>query len=317
MSKKRGLGRGMDALLKTNDSAIKEAVKNAEKNGILEVSLLKIKPNPDQPRKIFKDDEIRELAETIKENGLINPLTLRDKGDHYQIISGERRFRALKYLKMEKANALVLDVSDEKMLEITLVENIQRSDLNAVEIAESYKKLIDIFNIRHEDLAHRVGRSRSAITNSMRILDLSSSIRQMIINEKLSEGHARVLLSVGDLKEREKLAKETVENKYSVRDLERLVKGEKIEKTDKIEAAKIQSKESHKTEIKSKDPNIKKIENELEKIFATKVSVQDKNGKEGRIVIEYYSADDFSRIIEIIEESIRKSNGKEVKIIEY
>ncbi len=312
MSKKRGLGKGLDALLKSdkeniinNDKEIRKSLDEVHTTvGVSKILLSKIKPNPDQPRKVFNDNEIKELAETIKSNGLINPLTLRCKDNEYQLVSGERRFRALQSLGMEEADAIVIEVADEKMLEITLIENIQRADLNAVEIALSYRKLIDDFKIKHDDLAKRIGRNRSTVTNSMRILELSDSIKQLIIEEKISEGHARALLSEKDEIRRERLAIEIVEKSLSVRDIENIVK--------------IKDKNIYKdNEAKPNDPNLKKIENDLEKIFATKVNVVDKNGQSGKIVIEYYSSDDLIRIIDILEKDEYQKKSSTKEIIEY
>ena len=303
MSRKGGLGQGMNALIKSGDRDIKKAVEEAEKNGVLEIDIKLIEMNPDQPRKVFNEEQIKGLAESIKENGLINPITLREKGGKFQIISGERRFRAFKFLERNKVPALVLkNIADSKMLELTLVENIQREDLNAIEIAKSYKKLIYDLNIKQEELANRVGKSRSAVSNSMRILDLSENIQNMILQGKLTEGHARAILSLTNEKERENFAKIIVEKNYSVRECERIVK-------EKKESKNIQSKETPK-----KDPNIKKLENDLEKIFSTKVNVIDKNGKEGKIIIEYYSADDLSRIMDMLDNIDLEQNSSKPKL---
>lgn len=292
-SKKRhGLGKGMNALIKSNDIEIVEALETADKMGVQEIDMTHIDVNPDQPRKVFGTDDIEGLARTIDEHGLINPITLREKDGRYQIISGERRFRALKFLNRTKAPALILNVQDSKMLELTLIENIQREDLNAIEIAYSYKKLIDDLNIKQEDLANRVGKSRSTIANSMRILDLSDNIKSYIVEGKITEGHARSILSLSDKDAREKLALDIIENSYSVREVEEIARNSKLDKKEIVEKI---------DKLTKKDPNIKKIENDLEKVFATKVSVQDKNGKEGRIIIEYYNPDDLERIMEIIE----------------
>lgn len=304
MSRKGGLGgQGMKALIKSGDKDIKKAVEEAEKNGVLEIDIKLIEMNPDQPRKVFNEEEIKGLAESIKENGLINPITLREKDGKYQIISGERRFRAFKFLERDKVPALVLkNIADSKMLELTLVENIQRTDLNPIEIAKSYKKLIYDLNIKQEELANRVGKSRSTVSNSMRILDLSENIQNLILEGKITEGHARAILSLQGEKERENFAKIIVEKNYSVRECERIVKEKK------------ESKDSKNKEEKKKDPNIKKLENYLEKIFSTKVNVVDKNGKEGKIVIEYYSGDDLSRIMDILDNIDLEKNSTKPKL---
>ncbi|PTY40847.1 ParB/RepB/Spo0J family partition protein [Brachyspira hampsonii] len=313
MSRKGGLGgQGLSALIKSTDNEIRTAAEEAEKKGVLEVDVSLIDVNPDQPRKVFNEEEIQGLAESIKENGLINPITLREKDGKYQIISGERRFRAFKFLNRDRVPALVLEnIADSKMLELTLVENIQRADLNAIEVARSYKKLIYDLNIKQEELALRVGKSRSTISNSMRILDLSENIQNLILESKITEGHARAILSLNDENEREKFAKEIVENGYSVRECERIVKERKNNISNNSDSNNEENTEN-KNEIKKenkKDPNIKKLENDLEKIFSTKVNVIDKNGKEGKIVIEYYSSDDLSRIMDMLEKVYERENG--------
>ncbi|WP_157152974.1 ParB/RepB/Spo0J family partition protein [Brachyspira murdochii] len=312
MSRKGGLGgQGMNALIKSADSEIRKAAEEAEKRGVLEVDISLIDVNPDQPRKIFNEEEIQGLAESIRENGLINPITLREKDGQYQIISGERRFRAFKFLNRDKVPALVLEnIDDSKMLELTLVENIQRADLNAIEIARSYKKLIYDLNIKQEELANRVGKSRSTISNSMRILDLSENIQNLILESKITEGHARAILSLTDENEREAFAKEIVENGYSVRECEKIAKERKNENNQQENNPK-----DTKKKIK-KDPNIRQLENDLEKIFSTKVNVIDKNGKEGKIVIEYYSSDDLSRIMDMLDKIHERENST-IPTLEY
>ncbi|EKV55865.1 ParB/RepB/Spo0J family partition protein [Brachyspira hampsonii] len=311
MSRKGGLGgQGLSALIKSTDNEIRTAAEEAEKKGVLEIDVSLIDVNPDQPRKVFNEEEIQGLAESIKENGLINPITLREKDGKYQIISGERRFRAFKFLNRDRVPALVLEnIADSKMLELTLVENIQRADLNAIEVARSYKKLIYDLNIKQEELALRVGKSRSTISNSMRILDLSENIQNLILESKITEGHARAILSLNNENEREEFAKEIVEKGYSVRECERIVKERKNNISNNSDS---NNNEENKNEIKKenkKDPNIKKLENDLEKIFSTKVNVIDKNGKEGKIVIEYYSSDDLSRIMDMLEKVYERENG--------
>ena len=310
MMRKGGLGgQGLNALIKSTDNEIRTSAEEAEKRGVLEIDVSLIDVNPDQPRKVFNEEEIQGLAESIRENGLINPITLREKDGQYQIISGERRFRAFKFLNRDKVPALVLqNIDDSKMLELTLVENIQRTDLNAIEIARSYKKLIYDLNIKQEELANRVGKSRSTISNSMRILDLSENIQNLILESKITEGHARAILSLEDENQREEFAKEIIENGYSVRECEKIVKERKNNNSVQDNQEAENNNESIKKE-KKKDPNIRQLENDLEKIFSTKVNVLDKNGKEGKIVIEYYSSDDLSRIMDMLEKIHERENS--------
>lgn len=314
MSRKGGLGgQGLSALIKSTDNEIRTAAEEAERRGVLEIDVSLIDVNPDQPRKVFNEEEIQGLAESIKENGLINPITLREKDGKYQIISGERRFRAFKFLNRDRVPALVLEnIADSKMLELTLVENIQRADLNAIEVARSYKKLIYDLNIKQEELANRVGKSRSTISNSMRILDLSENIQNLVLESKISEGHARTILSLDDENEREEFAKEIVEKGYSVRECERIVKERKNNISNDSNSNNSEENTENQNEVKKenkKDPNIKRLENDLEKIFSTKVNVIDKNGKEGKIVIEYYSSDDLSRIMDMLEKVYERETG--------
>ncbi len=332
MSKKRGLGgKGLNALLKA-DEAVVEQHSNL---GIQKVELAKIIPNPDQPRVVFDEDEILGLAESIESNGLINPLTLRLKDGQYQIISGERRFRALKTLEREFAEAIVLDVGDERMLEITLVENIQRADLNSIEVALSYRKLLDDFNITHDEIAKRVGKSRSTITNSLRILELSEDIRNLIVVGKISEGHARVLLREKDEDKRRLLVADIIEKGLSVRELENLFKEnggdenadsdntqdvvDDIENTENNNDSQSKEKTAEMQLPQTKDANHRKIEDDLEKIFATKVNLVSKDFKTGKIVIEYYSPEDLIRIIDILERDMLASNDGQAKpeVIHY
>ena len=317
MMRKGGLGgQGLNALIKSTDNEIRTSAEEAEKRGVLEIDISLIDVNPDQPRKVFNEEEIQGLAESIKENGLINPITLREKDGQYQIISGERRFRAFKFLNRDKVPALVLqNIDDSKMLELTLVENIQRADLNAIEIARSYKKLIYDLNIKQEELANRVGKSRSTISNSMRILDLSENIQNLILESKITEGHARAILSLEDENQREEFAKEIIENGYSVRECEKIVKERKNNNSVQDNQEAENNNESIKKE-KKKDPNIRQLENDLEKIFSTKVNVLDKNGKEGKIVIEYYSSDDLSRIMDMLEK-IHERETSTMPTLEY
>lgn len=314
MSRKGGLGgQGLSALIKSTDNEIRTAAEEAERRGVLEIDVSLIDVNPDQPRKVFNEEEIQGLAESIKENGLINPITLREKDGKYQIISGERRFRAFKFLNRDRVPALVLEnIADSKMLELTLVENIQRADLNAIEVARSYKKLIYDLNIKQEELANRVGKSRSTISNSMRILDLSENIQNLVLESKISEGHARTILSLDNENEREEFAKEIVEKGYSVRECERIVKERKNNISNDHNTSNNEENIENQNEVKKenkKDPNIKKLENDLEKILSTKVNVIDKNGKEGKIVIEYYSSDDLSRIMDMLEKVYERETG--------
>ncbi|MEK6793345.1 MAG: ParB/RepB/Spo0J family partition protein [Spirochaetota bacterium] len=285
-SKKRALGRGIGALIK--DQGFKED--DIAEEGLTEIPLTKIEPNAYQPRKHFNEAEIENLAQSIKEHGLMSPVLVRRRAaDRYEIIAGERRFRAFKSLKKQKIPAIVMNVPDNKMLERALIENIQRADLNPIEIAESYRRLIDDLGLRHDDLAARVGKSRPVITNALRLLDLPVTIRHLLVQEKISEGHARLILSITDENARESFANEIISGGYSVKKAEEILKGKR-------------GKKRAKTGTPAKDPNVRKVESDLTKLLGTKVSVHDEKGR-GKIVIEYYNNEDFSRIMEIFEKN--------------
>lgn len=279
MNKKSALGKGLGALI-PNDIIVKENNKPSV------VSLNLIKNNDDQPRKSFDDEKIAELAQSIKEHGIIQPIILNKKDDHYIIIAGERRWRAAKLVGLKEVPAVVMDLTDKNILEISLIENIQRQDLNPIEEALAYKKLLSEFNLTQEELSKRVGKSRVAITNSIRLTALSETVKQYLIDEVISEGHGRALLAIDDPKLQCEVAQKVIDERLSVRELERLIKSLKAEK--QVER---KSKESN--------PYYKDVTERLQNYFGTKVNISNKNNK-GKIEIEYYSEEDLQRILEII-----------------
>ena len=279
MNKKSALGKGLGALI-PNDIIVKENNKPSV------ISLNLIKNNDDQPRKSFDDEKIAELAQSIKEHGIIQPIILNKKDDHYIIIAGERRWRAAKLVGLKEVPAVVMDLTDKNILEISLIENIQRQDLNPIEEALAYKKLLSEFNLTQEELSKRVGKSRVAITNSIRLTALSETVKQYLIDEVISEGHGRALLAIDDPKLQCEIAQKVIDERLSVRELERLIKSLKAEK--QIER---KSKESN--------PYYKDVTERLQNYFGTKVNISNKNNK-GKIEIEYYSEEDLQRILEII-----------------
>lgn len=286
-SKKRALGRGIGALIK--DQGFKED--DIADEGLTEIALSKIEPNAYQPRKHFNESEIEALAQSIKEHGLMSPVLVRKRAaDRYELIAGERRFRACKSLKKQKISAIVMNVPDNKMLELALIENVQRADLNPIEVAESYRRLIDDLGLKHDDLAARLGKSRPSVTNALRLLDLPPAVRHLLVHGKISEGHARLILSLPDEAARESFANEIVTGGYSVKKTEELLTAKRGGKKRKAGASA----------PAAKDPNVRKVESDLTKILGTKVSVHDEKGR-GRIVIEYYNSEDFARIMEIFE----------------
>lgn len=290
MSKKFGLGKGLNALI-PEDTVILEPKKGKDKNddngySLIDINL--IKSNESQPRKSFDDEKIMELAESIKSNGIIQPLILRKDKDEYIIVAGERRWRAAKYIGIKEIPAVIMDLTEKQILEISLIENIQREDLNSIEEAIAYKKLITDFDLTQEQLSKRIGKSRVAITNTIRLLNLSEDVQQYIIEGVISEGHGRALLAITDSKLQCELAQNVIDDKLSVRELEFLIRKLKT----KSEPSKSKAK-------KETNPYYKEVIEKLENYFGTKVNVTNKNNK-GKIEIEYYSEEDLQRILEII-----------------
>lgn len=272
MTRKKGLGRGLAALIpESNDQSV------------VLVGLDKIRPRQDQPRKEFKEEKIQELAQSIKENGLIQPIVLRKKEDYYEIVAGERRFRAFKLLGKKEIPALVRELNQEEVEKLALIENIQREDLSPIEEAMAYRSLMDTYKLTQEDLAKLLGKPRSNIGNSLRLLRLPEEIMDLIGQGVLSQGHGKVLLSLKDEKAQIDLGRRAVKSKLSVRDLEDLIKESK--------------KEPQKT--REKDPILEDIEARLRTQLATRVKLIP-GRKKGRIEIDYYGDSDLERILDLI-----------------
>ena len=280
MSKKFGLGKGLDALIPSEGKS---------KNDNLLIPINKIKSNSQQPRKAFDNESIIELAESIKHHGIIQPLILKQSGDDYVIIAGERRWRAAKMVGIKEVPAIIMELTDKEILEVSLIENIQREDLNPIEEAMSYKKLLEDFNITQDDLSKRIGKSRSTITNSIRLTNLDERVQEYLIEGVLSEGHGRTLLAVKDNDLQYELAQRAIDDGISVRELERIIKNINNEK----------DKNKNKRTEKELNPYYKDVVNKLQNYFGTKVSLCNKKNK-GLIEIEYYSEEDLQRIIDII-----------------
>ena len=293
MSKKFGLGKGLNALipedtiLSTLDTKVEKNEDIKEKGSIL-IDINLIKSNEDQPRKSFDDEKILELAESIKSNGIIQPLVLKKVDDEYIIVAGERRWRAAKSIGLKEVPAIVMNLTEKQILEISLIENIQREDLNSIEEALAYKRLINEFDLTQEELSKRIGRSRVTITNTLRLLNLSEDVQQYIIEGVISEGHGRALLGITDSKVQCELAQNVIDDKLSVRELELLIRKLKTSPT------RSKSKASNET-----NPYYKDVTYKLENHFGTKVNITNKINK-GKIEIEYYSEEDLQRILEII-----------------
>lgn len=305
--KKGGLGSkglGIEALINTKVNDLHEIGQENEKRqkqngGVIEIDINEIEPNRNQPRKNFDEQALEELAESLKNYGVIQPVILKKVKDYYEIIAGERRWRAAKIAGLKKLPAVIKDCDSEQAFEMALIENLQREDLNPMEEAESYRRLHQEFSLNQEQIAQKVGKSRSAITNAMRLLNLDARVQNFVVENKITSGHARALLAIEDIELQFELAEKIIEDGLSVRAIEHLVKEEQ-ERKKKTEEDKKEIKED--TEVnQARELAYKNIENELKSIFATKVKIQRKKNK-GKIEIEYYSDDEFDRLVGLLKD---------------
>lgn len=291
MAQKR-LGRGLDSLISNKlDKSIEKTVTGSDDKTSREVyvRISDVEPNKGQPRTAFDKAALNELAESIKIHGIIQPIVVRKTGNTYEIIAGERRWRAARIAGLTEVPVLIRDYSEQEIYEVALIENIQRQNLNAIEEAVAYQKLIDEYNLKQEKVAERVGKSRTAVTNSLRLLKLEDSVKQMVIDNKLSAGHARALVGVNSKLQVQLADKITAEN-LSVRQTEDLIRNES-EKNSKTK------KEAKVKEEVVKDPEYLRIEEELKQVLGTKVTIKTAADNKGRIEIEYYSLDELERLI--------------------
>ena len=299
--KKKGLGKGLDSLIPDNKPAKKntETVQKAEekkeemKDGVQMMKISMIEPNREQPRKKFEEDALLELADSIKLHGVLQPLLVRKIKDYYEIIAGERRWRAAKLAGIKEVPVIVKEYSEQEIVEIRLIENIQRENLNPIEEAIAYKRLLTEFKLKQDEIAERVSKSRTAVTNSMRLLKLNEKVQQMVIDDMISTGHARALLGIENLEKQYVVAQKIFDEKLSVRETEKLVK--------KLQ----QEKEKTTPEKENKlDPTLTAICHDLEEkmktIFGTKVAINQKDNKKGKIEIEYYSMEELDRIMDLL-----------------
>lgn len=284
MSKKFGLGKGLGALIPEENNETQEV-----SQGTQTISLNLIKNNSEQPRKHFDEEKIAELAESIKHNGIVQPLVLTANEDGtYTIVAGERRWRASKMLGLKEVPAIVMELTDKQVLEISIIENIQRQDLNPIEEAVAYKKLMTEFNLTQDELSQRVGKSRVAIANTLRLVNLDQRVQQYIIESVLSEGHGRALLVVEDNELQYTAAQKAIDEKFSVRELEKYIKS-------LFTVKKVLIKPEEPTE----SPYVKDVQNRLQEHLGTKVRFNFKKNKR-KIEIEYYSDEDLERLLEIM-----------------
>ena len=315
--RKNGLGRGLDAFFPDRTSVVKEparktitkTVKTEKKSDVAEkqtnptvakkqtadsktgamiVKISSVEPNMDQPRKQFDEDALMELSESIKQYGVLHPLLVSDKKDYYEIIAGERRWRAAKLAGLKEVPVLVREYTEQEVVEISLIENIQRENLNPIEEAIAYKRLLKEFHLKQDEIAERVSKSRTAVTNSMRLLKLNSKVQQMVIDDMISTGHARALLALEDEEQQYTIANKIFDEKLSVRETEKLIKilknPKKTAKKEKIEHTFI----------------YENLEEKMKGIMGTKVNVNPKSNGKGKIEIEYYSEEELERIFDLI-----------------
>lgn len=290
---KSGLGKGLDALFPSNVDITTLAGNVSRETGekIIEMKINEIEPDINQPRKVFDDEKLEELSASIKEHGVLQPIIVTKKDNYYQIIAGERRWRASKKAGLKTIPAIVRDYDEKKTREVSLIENIQRQDLNALDAAKAIKELMEEHNLTQEQLAKTLGKSRSSIANSLRILNLDERVQDLVQEGKLSEGHARTLASIDSPQKQYKLAMDIINLDLSVRDVENMAKEEKKDSKKKVTV-----KKKSKLEIIYKD-----LENRLKRALGTKVAFKPQTKSKGKIVIDYYNDEELERILEILE----------------
>lgn len=294
--KKKGLGKGLDSLIPDNKSMksvtsekiVESKEDAAAKSGVQVMKINEVEPNRDQPRKNFDEDALLELSDSIKQFGVLQPLLVRKRKDYYEIIAGERRWRAAKLAGVKEVPVIEKEYTDQEILEIGLIENIQRENLNPIEEAIAYKRLLEEFNLKQDEVAERVSKSRTAVTNSMRLLKLSDKVQQMIIDDMISTGHARALLAIDDPELQYTLANKIFDEKLSVRETEKLVKEIKNPKKPK-------EKKPVANSFIYQD-----LEEKMKSIFGTKVSIASKGKGKGKIEIEYYSDDELEHLFDMM-----------------
>lgn len=294
--KKKGLGKGLDSLIPDNKSmksvtsekTVESKEDAAAKSGVQVMKINEVEPNRDQPRKNFDEDALLELSDSIKQFGVLQPLLVRKRKDYYEIIAGERRWRAAKLAGVKEVPVIEKEYTDQEILEIGLIENIQRENLNPIEEAIAYKRLLEEFKLKQDEVAERVSKSRTAVTNSMRLLKLSDKVQQMIIDDMISTGHARALLAIDDPELQYTLANKIFDEKLSVRETEKLVKEIKNPKKPK-------EKKPVGNSFIYQD-----LEEKMKSVFGTKVSIASKGKGKGKIEIEYYSDDELEHLFDMM-----------------
>jgi ParB family chromosome partitioning protein len=293
-ARKGGLGRGLDSMIpdKVGKTTKEQSPETVKPDTMIDIN--KVEPNREQPRKNFDEDALVELSESIKQYGVIQPLIVQDRKTYYEIIAGERRWRAAKMAGLKEVPVIIKNYTEQEIMEISLIENIQREDLNPIEEALAYKRLLTEFHLKQDEVAERVSKSRTAVTNSMRLLKLNEKVQQMLIDDMLSNGHARALLAVEDPEEQYNLAQRIFDEKMSVRDVEKLVKKYQKEKTEKPKQEAKQDQSVEQMQVIYHD-----LEEKMKGILGTKVTITSKDMKKGKIEIEYYSPDELDHIMDM------------------
>lgn len=292
-TRKSGLGKGLDSLI--SDKVSQKQTSGDKKEGSKKeeqfLKISQVEPNREQPRKKFDEDALIELSESIKQYGVLQPLLVQKRDDYYEIIAGERRWRAAKLAGLKEVPVIIKDLTDQQIMEISLIENIQREDLNPIEEAQAYKRLITEFHLKQDEIAERVSKSRSAITNSMRLLKLCDKVQQMIIDEQLTMGHVRPLIGIDDSEEQYLIAQRIFDERLNVRETEKLIK--------KLQREKEQPEQ--KKEADDLSYIYENVQEQMKQILGTKVTVHPKKNNKGKIEIEYYSQDELNRILEMMQ----------------
>lgn len=290
-AKKGGLGKGLDSLIADKVGTSQTEGKAEEKQEVM-IPISKVEPNKEQPRKNFDEDALLELSESIKQFGVLQPLLVQDKKDYYEIIAGERRWRAAKLAGLKKVPVIVKHLTEQEIVEISLIENIQRENLNPIEEAIAYKRLLNEFHLKQDEVAERVSKSRTAVTNSIRLLKLNEKVQQMVIDDMITTGHARALLGISDEEKQYTIAQKIFDEKLSVREVEKLVKKLQKQKTAPVK------ENSEKAKL---DAIYQDVEENMKTILGTKVTINQKDSMKGKIEIEYYSPQELDRIYELLQ----------------
>ena len=286
-------GKGLDSLIPASVPKAEPVQETEAKEDNAQgtyVKITKVEPNREQPRKNFDEDALQELADSIKQYGIVEPLIVQDRKTYYEIIAGERRWRAAKLAGLKEVPVIVRNYTEQEIVEISLIENIQREDLNPIEEAQAYRRLLTEFNLKQDEVAERVSKSRTAVTNSMRLLKLCDEVQQMIIDDMITTGHARALISIDDPEQQYTIAQKVFDEKLSVRDVEKLVKN--LNKPEKVKKEPVTDK--------ALEAVYQDLEEKLKQSLGTKVSIASKGDGAGKLEIEFYTHDDLEKITDLL-----------------